>query len=206
MGKITVALFDFDGTITSRDTFVPFLFKSFGYNKVLMTFFRLAPRAMLVGIGCSNRDRLKEYLVQSLFYGESVEKLREIGSRYGETLTTLYRVGALRRIEWHKSKGHRCIMVSASLDLYLENAAKSLGFDDLLCTVLSHNNQFFDGMLKGGNCRRMAKVTRIQAILGDLKNYEIYAYGDSIGDREMLAIAEHGYYRPFEIDEQFKKN
>ncbi len=203
MGKEIVALFDFDGTITTKDTFVPFLFKTFGYNKVLSTIFRLAPKAVLVGIGYSNRDRFKEYLVKSLFQGKSVEKFRQIGSRYGETLATLYRVGALRRIEWHKSKGHRCIMVSASLDLYLENVAKSLGFDDLLCTVLSHNNQFFDGMLKGGNCRRMTKVTRIQAILGDLNNYEIYAYGDSIGDQEMLAIAKHGYYRPFEIDEEF---
>jgi phosphatidylglycerophosphatase C len=197
MSKEIIAAFDFDGTITTRDTFVPFLYKAFGYSKVFNTFARLAPSAALVGVGLSSRDVFKEHLVQSLFYRESVERFLEIGVRYAKTLSPLYREAALKRIEWHKSNGHRCIMVSASLDLYLNDVAKTLGFDDLLCTVLSHNNCFFDGSLKGGNCRRIEKVNRLRSVLGDLNNCEIYAYGDSAGDREMIAVAEHKFYRPF---------
>ena len=203
MDKEIVAAFDFDGTITIKDTFVPFLYKSFGYTKVFKVFLQLAPRVMLMFIGCFDRDKLKECLVQLLFQGESVDKFREIGTQYGKTLTHLYRSGALQRIAWHKSRGHRCIMVSASLDLYLEDVAKSLGFDDLICTTLAHSENVFDGRIEGENCRRIVKVSRLQAILGDLKNYEIYAYGNSAGDQEMIAIAKYGYYRPFESDKQF---
>jgi phosphatidylglycerophosphatase C len=200
MGKETVAAFDFDGTITTKDTFIPFLFKAFRKSKVLSSFVQLTPKAFLVGVGLSDRDHFKGHLVQSLFHRESVERFRELGSQYAKTLAPIYRAAALNRIEWHKSNGHRCIMVSASLDLYLNDVSKSLGFDDLLCTVLSHNNRFFDGTLKGGNCRRIEKVNRLRSLLGDLENYEIYSYGDSIGDQEMIAIADHGFYRPFETD------
>ncbi|MFH0782131.1 MAG: HAD family hydrolase [Pseudomonadota bacterium] len=192
-----IAAFDFDGTITTRDTFVPFLYYAFGYPRVLKTFLRLAPRAFLVSVGLSSRDEFKEHLVHSLFFGESVEKLRIVGAKYAKTLKPLYRLEALKRIKWHQSNGHRCIMVSASLDLYLKEVALSLGFDDLLCTVPSHNDLVFDGFLRDGNCRCMEKVNRLRSLVGDLHTFEIFAYGDSIGDRDMIDHAKHGYYRPF---------
>lgn len=198
MRKPVVAAFDFDGTITSQDTFVPFLYAVFGKRKVYSTFIRLALQAFLVTVGFVSRDKFKECIIQSLFQGEEVEKLREIGSQYAKTLPRFYRPEALKRIKWHKSMGHRCIMVSASLDLYLLDVSKSLEFDDLLCTVLSNNNVIFDGTLECGNCRCIEKVNQLRLVLGELKKYEIYSYGDTIGDREMLSIADHSFYRPFE--------
>jgi HAD superfamily hydrolase (TIGR01490 family) len=206
MSKEIVAAFDFDGTITTKDTFVPFLYQAFGYERVFKAFVQLAHRALLVGLGLSNRDKFKEYLMQSLFSGESYAKFSKIGTNYGNTLTSLFRPAALNRVAWHKAHGHRCIMVSASLDLYLNEVVKMLGFDDLLCTMLSHNNQVFDGSLKGKNCRCMEKVDRLQLLLGDLELIEIYAYGDSAGDREMLAVADHKFYRPFEAVRPFIGN
>ena len=197
MTKQIIAAFDFDGTITTKDTFVPFLFYSFGYFRVLKSFAQLAHRAVLVSAGVSNRDKFKELLIYSLFCGESVDKLREIAETYSNTLKMYYRPAALKRIKWHKSNGHRCIMVSASLDLYLKEVSLSLGFDDLLCTTPSHNGLVFDGLLMGGNCRCAEKVNRLQSLVGDLKNFDVYAYGDSSGDREMISVAKNGYYKPF---------
>jgi phosphatidylglycerophosphatase C len=198
MNDRTIAVFDFDGTITTKDTFLPFLFKAFGHGRVFKELARLGPEVMLVGIGVSNLDSLKEHLVQLLFSGESVERLKAIGTQYANTLKPLLRPSALKRIEWHKSKGHRCVMVSASLDLYLTDVAKALGFNDLLCTVLSHNNQVFSGTFKEGNCRSKEKMNRLQPLLGDLKTYKIYAYGDSFGDLDIIALADYGYYCHFE--------
>jgi len=198
MSKDIVAAFDFDGTITTKDTFVPFLYRAFGKSKVFRSFIQLLPSVILMGFALSDRDKIKERLLKSLFQGESVKRFSEQGSRYAKTLTPMFRESALKRIEWHQHQGHRCVMVSASLDIYLNDVAKILGFDDLICSVLSHNNHYFDGTLKGGNCRRIEKVHRLRSVLGDLKNYEIYSYGDSIGDREMIDIADHGFYRPFE--------
>ncbi len=92
-------------------------------------------------------------------------------------------------------------MVSASLDLYLEPAAAALGFDDLLCTRLSSNHLAFDGRLKGANCRCAEKVRLLESLLGPLHGYEVYAYGDSIGDTEMLNAAQHSFFRPFLVSD-----
>lgn len=196
-----VAAFDFDVTVTTRDTFVPFLERAFGRCRVYSTFFRLSPAALKVALGLSSRDRFKEALVEALFLGESVSVLRQVGRAHAEAIETLIRPAALRRIEWHRKLGHRIVMVSASLDLYLEPLAEKLRFDDLLCTKLSRRELSFDGNLDGANCRGLEKFKRLESLLGDLSGVELYAYGDSAGDKEMLAAADHPYYRAFESNE-----
>lgn len=194
-----VAAFDFDGTISTKDTFFPFLLYAFGRRAVytalaigLVGLLRWNPRK-------SVRDRLKASLVRGLFKGVSRQRLEGLAQSYAqEVLGTRLRPKALQRIRWHMEQGHRCIMVSASLDIYLQPIANALGFDDLLCTRLSKTQDEFDGELMGNNCRRAEKVSRLAGLLGDLAQYEIHAYGDSAGDREMLAIAAQKHYRPFE--------
>jgi HAD superfamily phosphoserine phosphatase-like hydrolase len=90
-------------------------------------------------------------------------------------------------------------MVSASLSLYLEPIARQLGFDDLLCTELAATQGVCSGELQGGNCRAAEKVRRLQSLLGSLDDYEIYAYGDSDGDTEMLAASDHPAFKPFRV-------
>ena len=194
-----IAAFDFDVTITTRDTFVPFLNRAFGRDRVNMAFLRLAPEAAKVCLGLSDRDRFKERLVCSLFMGEPVARMREVGREHAHEILNWTRPAARQRIEWHKGRGDRLVMVSASLDLYLAPVADALGFDDLLCTNPSVNHMVFDGRLVGKNCRGPEKVCRLTNLLGNLSEYELHAYGDSAGDREMLAVASHPYLRVFEL-------
>ena len=88
-------------------------------------------------------------------------------------------------------------MVSASLDIYLIHLAGLLGFDDLLCTRLARKNDMFDGRLIGRNCRGSEKVARLEEYIGNYRDHHIFAYGDSVGDREMLQTAHFPFYRPF---------
>jgi HAD superfamily hydrolase (TIGR01490 family) len=193
-----VAAFDFDVTITTKDAFIPFLTRAFGKERVRMAFLRLAPEGAKVVIGLSDRDRFKERLVRVLFIDESVARLREAGREHSAEILNWVRPAARQRIDWHKGRGDRLVMVSASLDLYLEPVAAALGFDDLLCTSPSVNHMVFDGGLVGKNCRGPEKVCRLSNLLGNLSEYEVHAYGDSAGDREMLAVADHPYFRAFE--------
>ncbi len=193
-----VAAFDFDVTITTKDTFVPFLTRAFGRERVRLAFLRLAPEAARVLVGLSDRDRFKGRLVRALFAGDSVARLRETGREHAREIINWVRPEARQRIEWHKRRGDRLVMVSASLDLYLDPVADALGFDDLLCTSPSVNYMVFDGGLVGKNCRGPEKVSRLTNLLGNLSEYELHAYGDSEGDREMLAVANHAYLRVFE--------
>ncbi len=193
-----VAAFDFDVTITTKDTFVPFLTRAFGKERVRLAFLRLAPEAARVVVGLSDRDRFKGRLVRALFAGDSVARLRETGREHAREIINWVRPAARQRIEWHKKRGDRLVMVSASLDLYLDPVADALGFDDLLCTSPAVNHMVFDGSLVGKNCRGPEKVSRLTNLLGNLSEYELHAYGDSEGDREMLAAANHPYLRAFE--------
>lgn len=193
-----VAAFDFDVTITTRDTFVPFLYRAFGQNKVRKAFLRLAPVAAKVALGLSTRDVFKAKLIHELFPGESLERLRTVGQEHALDILKWVRPAALQRIAWHKQRNDRLVMVSASLDIYLEPVATALGFDDLLCTRPSLRHDIFDGGMNGKNCRGAEKVARLQNLLGNLSLVDTYAYGDSAGDKEMLQIALHPFYRAFE--------
>ncbi len=193
-----VAAFDFDITITDRDTFLPFLKLAFGsllLNKVLLS---MAFDGLSFALGFINRDQFKKKLIQKLFTGCSTESMTEIGKLHAIHIEQWLRPSALARIQWHKERGDRLIMVSASLDIYLKPVAEKLGFDNLLCTQLSSYNHLYDGDLVGLNCRGPEKIVRLNELLGSLSKFELYSYGDSTGDKELLKAADHPFYRAFE--------
>lgn len=201
----TVAAFDFDITITTKDTFVPFLIFAFGKWPTYRAFAKLAFDGLLVLTRLSNRDRFKKKIIRALFSGESVGRLEKAGHDHAKAIWPLVRPMAERRIAWHKERGHRLVLVSASLDLYLEPITRELGFDDLLCTRLSKNHGVFDGNLDGKNCRAQEKMVKLKELLGDLLTVELYAYGDSAGDKEMLEAASYPHWRPFEPGGEFAR-
>lgn len=186
-----VAAFDFDGTITTKDTFLPFLVRAFGRLKVALALLSLAIPGCIVWTGKSTRDHFKALLIGKLFPGASVQYLEEVGRQHASQIASLYRPTAIDRINWHRQQGHHLVIVSASLNFYLEPIARQLGFDDLLCTEVASVQGTCTGEMKGENCRAEGKVRKLQALLGPLDQYELYAYGDSEGDAEMLAVSNH---------------
>lgn len=196
--NLIVAAFDFDVTMTTKDTFFPFLVAAFGRVKVYLAFASLGLQGLLVLLRLSSRDKFKEKVIYKLFCNAPVDDLTRIGEIYAEHIITLIRPKALERLEWHRKNNHRLVMVSASLDLYLEPVVAALNFDNLLCTRLNKKDGKFTGYLNGENCRGQGKVNYLKELLGDLNQVELYAYGDSQGDKEMLEIATHSFFRPFE--------
>ena len=193
-----LAAFDFDGTISTRDTFFPFLMHACGKGVVYKELAFSLAELLIPGAEKSVRNRLKASLVRRLLRGMPRAQLEETARDYAnKVLASRLRQKAIERIQWHREQGHRCVMVSASLEIYLRPISRALGFDDLLCTRLDESNELLSGELIGANCRRAEKVARLQGLLGNLSQYHIYAYGDSAGDREMLEIAAERFYRPF---------
>ena len=197
-GRPVVAAFDFDITMTTRDTFVPFLESAFGRSRVRLAFLRLTPEALKVAACLSDRDRFKEKIVEALFLGESVERLRDAGKAHAAAIEVLFRPAALRRVEWHRERGHRIVMVSASLDLYLTPVAEKLA--EIFPTVIGGTDRHLvlDVTLEVPTCHRADKVRLLESWQLDLSGVELHPYGDSAGDRELLAIADHQHYRAFE--------
>jgi HAD superfamily hydrolase (TIGR01490 family) len=195
---VVVAAFDLDGTLTPRDTLKPFLVRAFGWPRVAWTFLCLAPEIVRVGLGRARVDDVKVRVLARLFAGAEPQRLRALGLAHARAVQARVRPAALARIEWHRAQGHRLVLASAAVDVYVEPLAQALGFDHVVCTRLSCGpDGRYDGALVGEDCTGAGKVRAIEALLGPLARLELHAYGDSAGDRELLAAARHAHWRPF---------
>ncbi len=190
-----VAAFDFDGTLTKRDSLLPFLTAVRGPTAVGIGMSRLAPRLALMAAGRADRDDTKERLVQLLLTGFPADELDMAGARYADRLATRLRPDIVERLDWHRDAGHELVLISASPAVYLEPLGAQLGFAAVLATRLAVGpDGTLTGRLDGGNCRGPEKVTRLRAWLGSREPNEIWAYGDSAGDADLLAFADHAQW------------
>lgn len=199
--KPIVAAFDFDGTITYRDTLLPFILFSAGIAKSILLFLPLLPYFISYVIGRSSRQATKERVISAFFRGTSIEDVRAQGAAFAQKrLKPHLKPEALRRLDWHKKQGHRCVLVSANLDVYLHPWAKVAGFDDAVTSIVeAGDDERVTGKLVGLNCWGPEKTRRLEELLGPRGSYDMYAYGDSRGDMEMLASADHAFFRKMPI-------
>ena len=127
--------------------------------------------------------------------GEKAARVRNLGVEYATTvLPTMLRRRALERIDWHKGQGDCIVVVSASLDVYLNPWCTAMGVE-VICTQIEEKAGRLTGKYVLGDCTGAEKARRIRERY-DLARYaRIYAYGDSDEDREMLDLAHEKYYR-----------
>jgi phosphatidylglycerophosphatase C len=182
-----IAAFDFDGTITRRDTLVPFVARAMGPRAALQALRRLP--GLVAGAG-PWRDRVKVEIVAGAAGGKAVEDLEAAGRDYSERLPNLYRSEVVERIEWHRRQGHELVLVTASLGVYARPAGEALGFGRVLAVELESEADVYTGRLVGSNVRGPEKSRLLRSLIGD-DDAETWAYGNSSGDAEMLAMADH---------------
>jgi HAD superfamily hydrolase (TIGR01490 family) len=187
-----LALFDFDGTLTSRDTFVDFHRFFWGSLRLLSA---CAETVLLGGLhGRLDRDFLKATLVAHLWKNVSQATYQASARRYAETrLEKVLIPQAMEVFLRHLERGHDVYVVTASMKDWIEPWASKYGVP-----VLGTELEVLEGKLTGRlatlNCRGPEKTVRIAAAV-DLKKYgKIYAYGNSRGDLEMLELADEKVY------------
>jgi phosphatidylglycerophosphatase C len=195
----SVAAFDFDGTLTTCDSLVPFIRYCYGSWSALCKSITLLPTCLLFACGLRSRQQVKEACLSRYFQGVPYEQVCRWGAAFAsEALHTYLRPAMLQRLEWHQSQGHACVLISANVDVYLHAWAQSAGFDAVLCSALASDVQGrITGKLIGSNCWGPEKTRRLWELMEGRPrhSYTLYAYGDSRGDQELLAAADHAYYR-----------
>ncbi|MDP6908149.1 MAG: HAD-IB family hydrolase [Flavobacteriales bacterium] len=196
--KTSLALFDFDGTISSKDSFVAFMKFTHGKPVFIMrmamgflTFF-----GWKIGLVKSHFTKVKA--LRSFYKGWTEEQMTDARKLFTkEVIPTILFPKAIERINWHKEQGHRVIVVTASCDAWLRDWTIEMNLE-LLCTEMELKNGLYTGELSKPNCRGKEKVSRVKQHL-NLEDYqEVYAYGNDHGDKQMLAIADHPHFREFE--------
>lgn len=197
--KLVVAAFDFDGTLTHRDTLLPFLLHALGAPAVARHGLVLLPTLAAYGLCLIRNDTAKQRVLVRCLSGMSADELQRDAQRFAASvLPGLLRQEALQRLAWHKQRGHRCVVISASLELYVRPWALASGFDDVIATRLETlPDGCVTGKLSGANCYGPEKVRRLEALMGPRPGYTLYAYGDSRGDRELLSGSDYAFYRRF---------
>lgn len=197
MSKNIVAAFDFDGTLTRRDTFIPFALFVVGPWRWIKGLVQLIPNIALFLLRQISRQQLKEKAIALFFGGMRHADLQREGEEFArEIIPKLLKKRALEQMTWHQKEGHRVILISASPEIYLNPWAQQMGITHVCSSKLEVNGGGrITGLIVGLNCRGPEKVRRLKELLGEEKTYELYAYGDSPGDRELLDFADHSFYR-----------
>jgi phosphatidylglycerophosphatase C len=200
-----VAAFDFDGTVTTRDSIVPFALHVGGTAPVAARIGWGLPR-LLIAVARGDRDRLKEEAARVVFAGRKAIDVDAAGVEFAAfVMRSWLRADTVARLRWHQGAHHETAFVSASFANYLRPLARTLGVDGVISSELVVGaSGTLTGDLAGGNCRGAEKVRRLHAWLdehhGGRSNVELWAYGDSAGDRELLADADHPVWVRGDLD------
>lgn len=193
-----LALFDFDGTLTNRDSLPDFIIYSVGRWKYYLGLVILSPMLSVYLLKFLSNDRAKELMMEHFFKGWRASDFKSIAKRYAlNKIDSIIRPKALERLQYHQQNSDRIIVVSASIDAWIEPWC-NLHHIELLATSMEEKNGLITGKFASKNCNGPEKCVRIGEAV-DLSQYEeVFVYGDSQGDKEMLSLATHqGFYRHF---------
>ncbi len=195
MSERVVAVFDFDKTLSTRDNVIPFIRAAVGRARLAWTMLAISPRLVAAALDDGRRDAAKVALVRRTLTGYDAGHLDEVADRFAADVVARHlRPDVVERVGWHRDQGHELVVVSASFASYLAPIATELGFAAVLATELAVGD---DGRLTGElarpNVRGPEKVRRLDEWLRrDGRPAFVWAYGDSSGDRELLARADQG--------------
>jgi phosphatidylglycerophosphatase C len=190
-----LALFDFDGTITTSDTFAPFLFYAAEPARIIIGRLVLSPLIVGYKLGLVSASRMRRSAARFVFRGRREGDVREAGLEYSRSrIASMVRPHALERIRWHQAQGDEVVVVSASLDVYLADWCRQLGVE-LICTELEAEEGVLTGRYRTGDCCGPAKAKRVRERY-DLRSFNlVYAYGDTREDDALLRLASKRFYR-----------
>jgi len=196
-GGRPIVAFDFDGTLTTRDSFTAFLAwkaEPLGYFIGLV---RLLPHILAFALN-RDRGRLKAAATACFLGGEPVTDLEAEADAFAmEKAQSLLRPDAVQAWRNWRAQGALIVIVTASPEILVHPFARGLGADMLIGTLLQLDEQGrITGRLASPNCRGPEKVARLREVFGEDVTLAA-AYGDTSGDREMLRLAEVKGYRLF---------
>jgi phosphatidylglycerophosphatase C len=192
---MTVALFDFDGTITTHETMPAFVRGSVRAHRLLAGYALLFPLLAGYRLRIVSACLLRAWIVRLAYAGTPAAELERHGRAFAhDALDKVLRPEAMARIAWHRAQGHTVAIVSGGLDAYLRPWAERHGLD-VICSSLEQRDGVLTGRYAGPQCVREHKVRAARDRLGIAPGRRVFAYGDTPEDHAMLAMATDPFYR-----------
>lgn len=199
--KKKIYCFDFDGTLTTSDTLLEFIKYAKGTSRFLMVFLKYSPLLVLMKLHLYPNWKAKQQIFAHLFAGMRIEKFDALCRGFAEESQHLLRPKGIILMHEALVAGAQVFIVSASIDNWVRPFfdIRNLKGVQVLGTQIEVEDGKLTGRFKSNNCYGKEKVHRIAEALKSFERseYEIEAFGDSRGDKEMLAFADKGHFKPF---------
>ncbi len=189
---MNLAFFDFDGTLTRRDSFIEFAKFSVGRRSMITAFMKSLPVLIAWKIGMRTNSEAKQVLFSNLFKGMKYERFKSLGENFKTKIDKMLRPEVINILKNHRRNGDKIIIVSASISDWIRPWAEDNCIDRVIGTEIEvDDNGIITGRFLTPNCHGEQKVNRIKTEFPDFDKYEKWAYGDSSGDDPMLKFSDH---------------
>ena len=197
-----IVAFDFDGTLTTKDTLLAFIRYAKGSTGFWLGFLRYSPLLVLMKLGLYPNYKAKQKVFAHFFKGMTLEAFDALCQRFASDNRHLLRPQALEALNKAISEGAEVVIVSASIDNWVQAFFEGVRREGVRSIqVIGTQIEVEEGVLTGRfltkNCYGQEKVNRILALFPKRQDYHLTAYGDSRGDQELLAFADESHYKPF---------
>lgn len=198
MRKETLAVFDFDGTLTTRDTFIEFIKFSKGVASCYTGLLIFSPLLIAMTLHLYPNWKVKQRIFSYFFKDATLVDFDKWGTKFSREISKIIRPQALEAMRMHHAKGDKVLIISASIENWIIPWAEKMDISVTLATKVEIDAK---GMLTGNfltkNCNGLEKVKRLLEVYPNRDIYNLVAYGDSPGDKELLQAADQGFYRKF---------
>jgi phosphatidylglycerophosphatase C len=191
-----VAIFDLDGTLSRRDTFLPFIagLLTRRPDRWLRLPLLLGPVALFL-LRQMDRGGLKGQILHILFGGLPEPAIATWARQFSAAaVQRLMFTDSLHVLRGHQQAGDHVVLLSASPDLYVPDIGRELGANEVFCTPIAWRGNLLDGRLAGPNHRDEQKLRVLQALRQRLPGLQVIAYGNSEADLPHLLQCEQAVY------------
>ena len=196
---MTIHAFDFDGTLTRRDTLLEFIRYVKGNKEFLFGFLKHLHLLIMMKLGIMPNWKTKRIIFQYFFGGMTLEKFNEYCEKFAKEKASLLRKKGMVAVNKAVMDGDQVVIISASIENWVEPFFRFQVSNNI--NIIGTKIQVVDGKLTGRfltkNCYGEEKVRRLLEQYPDRKEYKLVAYGDSRGDHALLDFADEGHYREF---------
>ena len=191
--------FDFDGTLTTKDTLLEFIRFAKGSGQMFCGFLLFSPLLILMKLHLFPNWKVKQKIFSYFFKGMKIDDFNALCTRFAERNKHLLRPAGIEKVRQAIDEEHNTVLIiSASIDNWIQPFFDEI---DKKIQVLGTQIETKEGRLTGQftskNCYGEEKVNRLTAVYPHREAYYLIAFGDSRGDKELLTFADKGFYKPF---------
>lgn len=195
MAKRCIAVFDLDGTLTTKDTLLEFIKFACGVPRFYWGFLLFCPILILMKLHLFPNWKAKQMIFSHFFKGWEYNDFKAKGQLFANEIEKMENRKMLEKLNDHLNHSDVVYVISASIFEWVQPWCEKIGVSRVLATQIEVDaNGIISGRFATKNCYGKEKVRRLLEVEPERHSYVLYAYGDSRGDKEMIEFSDHGIY------------